>query len=363
MTGPAGDRRPTSPRSSTAPNVRLLAATASVVAVLLVITYRSPVLWLVPLIVVGVADRLAAVLATHTLAAFDVAWDESTIGILSVLVFGAGTDYALLLISPLPRRAARHRGPPRGDAPSPLRRTAEAVLSSATTVVLGLLTLLLSLFPTTRGLGLACAVGVVVAATFVLVVLPAAAGRSSVAGSSGRKVPARRRARRWPTRRSLWRRIGDAVATRPAGSSPSTVVRASASWPLGVAQHRDRAATRPTSSSRSPRRSRPRERLAESFPAGTADPTDVVTRGRRRRRSRQRSRASTAWLGAGRRRRAATASAEVDVVLDAEPGTDEAADAVVALRDALVGVDRRPTSAAPRPRRSTPPTPPRATGW
>jgi len=42
---------------------------------------------------------LAAVLATHTLAAFGVLWDESTIGILSVLVFGAGTDYALLLIS------------------------------------------------------------------------------------------------------------------------------------------------------------------------------------------------------------------------------------------------------------------------
>ena len=53
-------------------NFRLLAATALVVAVLLVITYRSPVLWLVPLLVVGVADQLAAVLATHVLAAFDV---------------------------------------------------------------------------------------------------------------------------------------------------------------------------------------------------------------------------------------------------------------------------------------------------
>src|SRR3546814_19563591 len=54
-----------------------------------------------------------------------------------------------------------------------LRRTAEAVLTSAGTVVAGLLPLLLSLTPTTRGLGLACAVGIVVAATFVLVVLPA----------------------------------------------------------------------------------------------------------------------------------------------------------------------------------------------
>ncbi len=54
-------------------NFRLLAATASVVAILLVITYRSPFLWLVPLTVVGVADQLAAVLATHTLATFGVA--------------------------------------------------------------------------------------------------------------------------------------------------------------------------------------------------------------------------------------------------------------------------------------------------
>ena len=154
-------------------NFRLLAATASVVAILLVITYRSPFLWLVPLTVVGVADQLAAVLATHTLAALDVLWDESTIGILSVLVFGAGTDYALLLISRY-RDQLRVTADRREAMAIALTRTAEAVLSSATTVVLGLLTLLLSLFPATRGLGLACAVGVVVAATFALVVLPAA---------------------------------------------------------------------------------------------------------------------------------------------------------------------------------------------
>ena len=105
--------------------------TAAVVAVLLVLTYRSPVLWLVPLTVVGVADRLAAVVATQVLAATGIAWDESTIGILSVLVFGAGTDYALLLISRYrdelrdPRLAARGDGarrcavPPRRCSPAP----------------------------------------------------------------------------------------------------------------------------------------------------------------------------------------------------------------------------------------------------
>ena len=94
-----------------------------------------------------------------------------------------------------------------------LGRTFEAVLSSATTVVLGLLTLLLSAIPTTRGLGLACAVGVVIAATFALVVLPAALVLF------GRWVF-------WPRvphvgdavlvdSRGVWRRVGDAVSRRP----------------------------------------------------------------------------------------------------------------------------------------------------
>ena len=59
-------------------NTTLLLTTALVVAVLLILTYRSPVLWLVPLVVVGVADRLAAVLATHGLKLANVPWDEST---------------------------------------------------------------------------------------------------------------------------------------------------------------------------------------------------------------------------------------------------------------------------------------------
>jgi len=186
----------------------LLLAALGVVIIILLFTYRSPILWIFPLIVVGVADRLAAVLATHTLAVFDVVWDESTIGILSVLVFGAGTDYALLLISRY-RDQLRVTEDRREAMAIALTRTAEAVLSSATTVVLGLLTLLLSLFPATRGLGLACAVGVVVAATFALVVLPAALvvfGRWIF----WPKVP-HLGSESLVDGHSLWRRVGDAV--------------------------------------------------------------------------------------------------------------------------------------------------------
>ncbi|MET0449330.1 MAG: MMPL family transporter, partial [Aeromicrobium sp.] len=89
-------------------NVKLLGSTVAVVALLLVITYRSPVLFVIPLLVVGVADRLASVVATHVMASLDVAFSVATTSILSILVFGAGTDYALLLISRYRSELATH---------------------------------------------------------------------------------------------------------------------------------------------------------------------------------------------------------------------------------------------------------------
>ena len=73
----------------------LLLTTVLVVAVLLLITYRSPWLWLVPLAVVGLADALAGIVATRVAAAAGIELDASITGILSVLVFGAGTNYEI----------------------------------------------------------------------------------------------------------------------------------------------------------------------------------------------------------------------------------------------------------------------------
>nr|WP_245861869.1 MMPL family transporter [Phycicoccus duodecadis] len=311
---------------------RLLAATASVVALLLVITYRSPVLWLVPLTVVGVADQLAAVLATRTLAAFDVQWDESTIGILSVLVFGAGTDYALLLISRY-RDELRVIEDRRDAMAHALRRTAEAVLSSAATVVLGLLTLLLSLFPSTRGLGLACAVGVLVAAAFALVVLPAAlvvfgrwvfwpkaphVGQTSLADS-----------------RSLWRRVGDAVAKRPAVFVTVTVALLAIAAG-GLTQVRagldaaDQFLQKPEAIAAG-------ERLAQSFPAGSADPAVVVSRtddGT----ALAAAVAQVDGVASARPVVSGNGVSEVAAVIAAQPGSEAAERTVTALRDAVASM-------------------------
>lgn len=310
-------------------DLRLLLATMLIVAVLLVVTYRSPVLWVVPLIVVGIADRVAVVAATQALDAVGLPWDGTTTGILSVLVFGAGTDYALLLISRYrdELRAARSRHQAMAHA---LRRTSEAVIGSATTVFLAVLTLLLSVVPATRGLGLACAVGIVVAAAFALVVLPA------MLVLFGRWVF-------WPMvphhgdqasvdKDSVFHRVGRLVARRPAWVVTSTLVLLAvlASGVAGIKlglDEADQLLDRPEAVTAS-------ERLAESFPAGTVAPTQMLT-------------SDPAALALvedvpGVESAQVTASGngitQISVVLAAEPGSADARATVSDLRSALDSV-------------------------
>ena len=254
-------------------NFRLLGTTALVVALLLIITYRSPVLWLIPLTIVGLADQVSSSVATHILNALGMTFDASTTGILSVLVFGAGTDYALLLISRYRDELKRYEDRREAMAVA-WRRTAETVTSSAATVFVGLLSIVLSAFPATRGLGLACAIGVVVAATFVMVALPAAMvcfGRWIFWPRIPRVI-----AEGAPTKVSMWRRVGDAVAKRPAVYAAATVVLlALAAAPImgvktGLSQS-DQFIKKPEAIAAS-------ERIAKSFSAGSVDPTRVYTK-------------------------------------------------------------------------------------
>lgn len=152
-------------------NVTLLAVTAAVVAVLLIVTYRSPILWLVPLAVIGLADGLSTAVGTVVSRLTELSFDGATSGITSVLVFGAGTNYALLLISRYREELART-----DDHAVALRsavgRAAPAIVASNATVVLALLTLLFGVAPATRSLGVHAACGLVIALVFVLMVLP-----------------------------------------------------------------------------------------------------------------------------------------------------------------------------------------------
>lgn len=312
-------------------NFRLLAATAAVVALLLLLTYRSPVLWIIPLTVVGLADRLAAVAATHVLGFFGVAWDDSTIGILSVLVFGAGTNYALLLISryrdELRSSADRYQAMARA-----LRHAGEAVITSASTVILGVLTLLLSVFPATRGLGLASAVGIVVAAGYALVVLPAALvlfGRWIF----WPVVPRVGDAALADARRSVWARVGELVARRPSVFIAATLALLAV---MGLGMTRIETGLSPSDQFlQKPEAIAALDRLAESFPAGSSDPLIVITR------ADPADVAAIAETVPGVSSAIPTSTAgdlsQLRVVLAPEPGSAQAQDAVRDLRAALAG--------------------------
>lgn len=152
-------------------NVTLLLVTASVVTLLLIATYRSPVLWLVPLLVIGFADRVASAVGTAVAGLTGLSFDGSTSGITSVLVFGAGTNYALLLISRYRQELRRH-SEHRDALRRAVRMAGPAILASNATVVLALLTLIFAATPSTRSLGALAACGLLVAAASVLVLLP-----------------------------------------------------------------------------------------------------------------------------------------------------------------------------------------------
>ncbi|TDN91637.1 MMPL family transporter [Microbacterium sp. BK668] len=248
----------------------LLLTTVIVVAVLLIITYRSPWLWIVPLAAIGLADSLAGIIATRVAAAAGVELDASITGILSVLVFGAGTNYALLLIARY--RDELRRTPDRREAMRrALRGAGPAIIASGSTVALALATLLFAELAGNRALGLACSIGILVAMAFALIVLPAALvlfGR----GLFWPYVP--RFGSPDAIARSPWGKLGRAVSRRPVivVVSGFVVLGALASGVLfvqtGLSQN-DRFLQKPEAV-------QGQEVLADAFSAGTGSPAAVV---------------------------------------------------------------------------------------
>ena len=130
---------------------KLLYSTLLIVAILLLITYRSPVLWLIPLITVAFAEQCSRAVA-YALAHAGVVINGETAGVLVVLVFGAGTDYALLIVARYREELRRHED--RHEAMAfAMRRSSPAILASGMTVIAGLLCLLAASLNSNRGLG------------------------------------------------------------------------------------------------------------------------------------------------------------------------------------------------------------------
>ncbi|MGN9779302.1 MMPL family transporter [Micromonospora sp. H33] len=150
----------------------LLLATAATVALLLLVTYRSPALWLIPLITVALANQLASAVVYLLARHAGLAVDFQSQSILTVLVFGVGVDYALLLIARYREELRRHADRHAAMAVA-LRRSIGAIGASAATVAIGLLCLLAADLPSTRGLGPVGAVGIAAAFLAMTTLLPA----------------------------------------------------------------------------------------------------------------------------------------------------------------------------------------------
>jgi RND superfamily putative drug exporter len=150
----------------------LLLTTLGVVAVILIVVYRSPILWIIPLLSALFALTLAGGIV-YLLAKNDIIdVDGQSQGILSILVIGAATDYALLLIARYREELHLHEN--RFDAMrAAYKGVWEPILASGSTVAISLLILLFSQLSNTAGLGPVGAIGIVCAMFTILTLLPA----------------------------------------------------------------------------------------------------------------------------------------------------------------------------------------------
>lgn len=312
-------------------NITLLAVTASVVALLLLLTYRSPWLWLVPLAVVGVADQVAAKAVALLTNLTGLTVDDSTLGITSVLVFGAGTNYALLLIARYREQLRIHED--RHQAMSAaVRSAAPAILASSATVALALCTLLFALSPFNRAIGMAGAIGIVIAVAYALIVLPAA----MVLFGRGLFWPfAPKVGQADPARDGLWRRVGAGVARRPI---LMTLVSVGVLAFLAVGAVGVQSGLSQTEQFREKVEAiAGQETLSRAFPAGSAQPVVVIAREPAAEAVLQAAKGapgvSTATVADS-----ASDLTKINVVLAAEPGSDASLTAVEKLREAVKAV-------------------------
>ena len=310
----------------------LLLSTVAVVAILLLVTYRSPVLWLVPLLVVGTADGMAGQLGRQVANLFGIVPDGSVTGILSVLVFGAGTNYALLLIARYREELLLHEDRHVAMAQA-LRGAGPAIIASGSTVTLALLTLTFAELGGNRSLGLVCATGIVIAMVAALFVLPAALvvfGRGLF----------------WPfipkfggvnkSENGIWGKLGRGVSKRPALVSIAGIAVLGA---LAVGASGVQVGLSSTEQFRvKPEAVFGQEVLAEAFPAGATTPAIVIVNNEAvdEAKSTAEGVAGVDTVTVGDSDGIIT---RIDVVLDAEGGSEEAYSAIKALRLALADVD------------------------
>ena len=247
----------------------LLIATLSLVLILLLVVYRAPLLALLPLLAVGAAYMVAIGVAYLLIDAGAITVNTEGTFLLLVLVFGAGTDYSLLLVHRY-REELRSGKPPPEALPTALAESVPAIAASGGTVIAAMLVLLVADLQSTHWLGPILAIGIAVMLAAAFTLLPA------LLSLLGERAfwPATRSAKRAGS--SRWTRVAELVRRR---SRPIVVVVFAGLivLALGNLTHHGtigfgQGETRPTNSSRGT------AVLNEHFPPGIGSPLTAVVK-------------------------------------------------------------------------------------
>ncbi|MBB4960682.1 MMPL family transporter [Micromonospora polyrhachis] len=270
LTGPAGIATDASEVFRNADFI-LLGLTVLLVLFILLAIYRSPLLALIPLLGVGVALQLTNAVGAVLADAGIIKIDSQTASIMTVLLFGAGTDYALFVLMRF-REELADTSDRYAAMRLALRKVGEPVISSGGTVILALFTLLLATVPATREFGSFLALGVFFVLLVSLTFVPAAVLLSGRAAFWPMK-----HAERIPSERSLWGRISALVLRRPGPVAAGTIAVLGA-LALGFLTYTPNANL--VSDFRGDTDSlRGQQILTQSFPGGQLAPTTVLVSG------------------------------------------------------------------------------------
>jgi putative drug exporter of the RND superfamily len=247
----------------------LLLTALVIVAVILLLVYRSPLLWLLPLLG-AIAAIVVAQASAHGLANAGLTVSTLSADILIVLVFGAASDYALLLVHRY-REELRHHAATEAAMAAALRATLPTLVASAATVTCAMLCLLAADSASLHGLGPVGAVGIVAALLAQATFLPAlllVLGRTAFWPRIPRRgTPGREESR-------VWSGIGIRVARHPVRTALVVLVLLGAAC-AGLASLRidnnpvDNVKGHPGSVTGA-------QLLAEHYPAGVISPLAVL---------------------------------------------------------------------------------------
>jgi RND superfamily putative drug exporter len=327
VTGPAGFSADAS-RVFDGINSTLLYSAALLVFVLLVIIYRSPIFWVLPLLAVFFAEGVVRAFG-YLLAQAGVVINGQVGGILLILVFGAGTDYALLLTARY-REELRKVEDKHEAMRIAVRQAAPAIVASAGTVVAALLCLSVAELDTTAGLGPVGAMGIAVAAVAMLTLLPALlliGGRRAFWPFMPRYGAADAAAV------GPWRRLGDWIVPRHRRVWIVAVLALGALTLGGLTLDDDLTSTNGFRGSVEAVQGQ--RMLERSFPAGAGAPTTVlVPRGADVEAALEAARRSPVVAAVGRPERGEPGT-RFAVTLKADPFSKQGFAAIAPLRDQL----------------------------